>query len=630
MNAISTKLLCLPLFFLVALHGGLPAQAPTDSIDPFVLSRSNSNWGTSNPCMQMVALDIDGDFHQDVVALDSNGTLHLLRAVDSYTSFTVLTTVPAISGAVDSIAVLPGVGPNQDGLVIRTSTGIHTVISDGAGSFDLTLLVGGDWITATMLHVVDFGVDKMVCGLKSDGTTILSHTRIGGAWSVGPNFLASGTVKAIEGNYDWDDDGGREVVAITDQGATDDVEAFELTGGVSSSSVSLNGPVEGFAPVQSAGKRDQYAVAVDTLTGLQIALVDSGGVSNAAPMLFDLNGTGVLVEPAMLGLASGDVDRDGNDDVLIGHSNSLETLVVYNVPDESSAEFDTANDAKLISLQQSGSLMPSGCTPSFADYDRDGFADALTILEDGTVILQQGMDLYDVNDPSGGGSGTTAGDFLNAISDFEEAVSPGGDGQLHVVLTLLPDYADAYDFVEVNVWEQAGQGADLPTASEVQIYYRIRREELPPHNVVSLDQWFTIDTAGLFPGTNVWNILGTDYYYFVKFRFVNLADGEITEASTAFFFGVGVDETNATGTGSPVAYLQSLATASTVTNDEGELKDGDGPPEPELGEKTTVGGFVVQNVLPPTVLPHPVSGSTQVAIPVMKTWNPQTYPTGGS
>jgi len=319
-----------------------------------------------------VAMELTGDKRRDLVVLDG-GTPVVIEDPDRHDSWVPLSIVA------EDLAPLQDATPGARGGILTVgSDGLALHVMDYASrTFQIDLIAADDWIGGRIVRVGQLdGTGKLdAIGVAADRLQVMELIAQEDSWTPGREFNVALPILDLE-LVEWDGDGELEVVlrhashlAIHE---LDGTPVATFTGGTS----------EGSIAVVSVGSDLPQFVAW-TSGDTWLSIVGEGGVVEVR----DLGSVGVI------GLAAGDFDQDGTDDLFASLSSMRRVRMWRGVATSEGPTFPAAEDFVLEDL--AGSIPLSSAPPVLADLDGDYDLDLFLPQEDDQVAYLFRGDAFD-------------------------------------------------------------------------------------------------------------------------------------------------------------------------------------------------------------------------------------------
>ena len=280
-------------------------------------------WGTSsNPVTKSLAGDIHGDGYNELVLL-AGTTLSAGFGAGYHTAWAELTAsdedVPASTSVGTLIAVtdfdlVPGAGTNGgDAIAYVNADGLHLAVYDSDydasaphQNFTSSRVEAGPWLGAQRVVIGDFDGNGTLGAIGIDATgddLLLKPDLTGQTQSV---QIAPGAASVLSlASFDYDGDGDQDPTVITTQGA------LILSGATWPPLFSLPLPLTAacLASLQQDATTERMAAVLRVASGMEtLYVLDSTGYET---LLLGLSDT--------QGIATGDIDADGADDLALAH-----------------------------------------------------------------------------------------------------------------------------------------------------------------------------------------------------------------------------------------------------------------------------------------------------------------------
>lgn len=354
---------------------------------PF-LPENRIPWPTSGADFaRTLLLQVDGDGIPDGVVI-ANGQAFLLRQPAYYDWVTGITfpTAPAPSGVKDVAVLSVGGDEDPDMLLLTDSRGLYRTSWGGSGFTDPVVEATGRWINAGPFHVVDLNGDGRldVVGRAGDGLAAVTRQgNAGGGFSVGLTLIPPDSTAVIDAvGVQWDGTGPREVAVLASNG----VHIYNASG-TRIEHLTHDKPSGAITTFMGSALGDELLAWTrpNSLgTGNEL-LVVAPGVSESQTLFFD---DVANLGPFWNGsLEAGQYDGIAGDELVLAHTSKPYAAVLRNLG-VAGAHFDVQNDAHhdLVSLGLPGSVTGAGL-PAFGDLDRDGQEDLLIPVEGSNEVL---------------------------------------------------------------------------------------------------------------------------------------------------------------------------------------------------------------------------------------------------
>jgi len=508
-----------PFLFPVALLALAPPAAPQASPpqykDPLYLAVTNppSNWSNLT---RIVAADVNGDQHMDAVQLRAVWPLFLYGPA-IHNQYVAAGSVPSTT-----VAALPGgASTGYDAVILGRSDGLYHVELNETADPPVTetaIATGTAYEYPRRLQVVDMdqdgAVDDLVV-LDNAGTTVHVFYSVTHA-SQTPDDSYSVPSNLVEAHglvcLDWNGQGeleialvgaGRTSVFLLDDSGPTLVERSYTSQGASTSRI---------ARMKRDGDTDRL-VEVHRASGIDRLYVKDDNVIDTSQPLGNVN---------VVAIATGDIDDDGRDDLVMSRTANYDLAILTTVDDDQF--LDDPNDLEIEDVHTLTGHYNTAW-PIVADFDDDTDLDIV-------FSVQQASGVYYIEEDS-----ETRADYAPSIVadsgfvDFPGDPPVAAEGQTNVsfqlddpVITTNPNFTD----VEVVIWSR-----DLPPGYT------------DPHVASTADYHYTI---GLQAGgtTNVAFDLDVDddqsQVYEMVVRHVELnGNGDVVDASAPYvlslFFG---------------------------------------------------------------------------------------------
>ncbi len=296
-----------------------------------------------------------------------------------------------------------------------------------------------------------------------------------------------------------------------------------------------------------------------------------------------------------------DVDQDGEPDLLVGQSSTLQSIQVR-VTDASPGVLDV--EQYYVALAAQLPLLGGSTGPvAGADVDGDGYHDVVAAMDNGDkLVIVRGTS-------HGRTYASAVGDLpplLHSGSVFANSLQSFPGLHLHFAHSSLFDLSNAnYTHVQVNVWVEPAAGEEIPTESAINRIYEIEPWSGPgsptAHSIY-------IDT-GTVPHS-------ADAFWHAEVVFGN---GDATEPGDGLIFTVAgfSATTNASQTYLDMAndHLEELYPNIGPVSPVWLSKNGGSSP-PKAGRERTGGYRPTGGVLPPIVKPTRTGSSTGSTQPI--------------
>ncbi len=363
-----------------ALSLGALAASATALGGPLDVSAGQVFPWTGNPGASFRRLavgDLTGDMRADVVVLDGE-QVHVLYGPGDFRS------IGSTQLVAKDFAVVSGHAPaGRDSLVFSDASGLwHARFTfaeiDGDGdAFDKEFLHAGQWPNARRLLAMERPDRIDLVGIAGNGTDVILLADVFGSRTPMPKISLSSQIFDLAA-LNWDGGPGLELVTLS----ADGMRVLRLDGSVvafvpGTLSSGLIVPFE-----QDGYAHDRAAAVVGLPQGNELFVVADASTLVGGTLLelpIDLGPAGVC------GLAAGDVDADGDDDVLLnwGYVDVLPLGRNHSdgAPPDGSATF-TYDPLDALDLGHGTVGMEDQAGwPVFLDADLDGDLDLLVALE---------------------------------------------------------------------------------------------------------------------------------------------------------------------------------------------------------------------------------------------------------
>ncbi len=364
-----------PALFLCALASSASAyDGPLDPSTGLVLPWTG---GAGTTFGRLSAAELTGDERADVVLLDGE-TIHVLYGPGDYRL------VGTTGLTVKDFAVVTGYGlAGRDSLVYSDASGLRHAWftfaeTDGNDDhFETEELHVGEWANARRVLVMQRPDRVDLAGIATNGTDVILLADVFGSHMQMPTIPSSNQIFDLA-VLDWDGGPAFELVTLS----TDGLRVRRLDG-------SLVTHVPGnlvsglLVPFQQEGYgHDRVAAVVGHPLGNELLVVADASTVVGGSLLelpLDLGPAGVC------GLAAGDVDADGDDDLLLNWRYSDVLPLGRNqsddVPPDGLPTFTYDPQDELDLGHGTGSMDEQAGWPVFVDADLDGDLDLLVALE---------------------------------------------------------------------------------------------------------------------------------------------------------------------------------------------------------------------------------------------------------
>lgn len=354
-----------------AVHARQLYWATYDYGVPSTIPSSTTSW------RRAAVGDFDGDRHTDFVALLVNpstgsGEVLFAQAPDVYQSLHSLGTRTATD-----LVAWPGAGADKTDAFL--SVGSHGVSLWTLGTNDQiepttilgSPLTGGKFIRGPVSGTAIANHAFVVVG--SDSRTVYKLYRSGGTWTSSVLRTHGADILDVE-VLDWNGSGDRDIALMT---------ATDLTVIDTSNSVLSSASASGvcITSVRHKGRTSDQLAWVTNVTGTsnQAIHVVGNGVTE----------TGIVIGPLdVADVAAGDLDADGDSEVLVSHRFSGDQVILVNVSTTtSSSESFSWSAYELYTLAGWGvSFASNAATPVIVDLDADADLDVAFLCQPTTKM----------------------------------------------------------------------------------------------------------------------------------------------------------------------------------------------------------------------------------------------------
>lgn len=429
---------------LLSIGLGLPLlapSAPAQTADP----EGTSDWVEPAPTDPGVFErthqgDFDGDGVPDMVA-QRDDRLEVLLAPGIYDQ-----TLQGPAG-VTAFGVCPAdAGTTRDTLLAARGTGLELFELDTATGQWTSKSIAPSWSGVHLLEVREMISTVAVLGVMADQRTVRCVYRLEGQWFEQAMLVSPEVIRDLC-VFEFDGGGQVEIAVATDSALCvyDSVGALRQTYPVGEATSVAIGRLR--LPLSA---RDGLAWLVTRNEGIQQLIVLSPSGIQPPEHLSNM--------PQVVDIETGDMDGDGDWDIVLSHTVDHSVVVLVNLSDGWTTDFDTSfpGGARKLQIGPAGVPAPDNHTrPSVSDIDADGDADMLMPVQSSGDVFVWRSGLVDqaLFDPLVDVSQPELACNLEALG--------GGDLSMTVRLDVdLPEGTPA-THVELVVWHRAS--CETPT-----------------------------------------------------------------------------------------------------------------------------------------------------------------------
>ncbi|MCC7170932.1 MAG: hypothetical protein IT459_10820 [Planctomycetes bacterium] len=354
-----------------AVHARQLYWATYDYAVPSTIPSSTTSW------RRAAVGDFDGDRHTDFVSLLVNpstgsGEVLFVQAADVYQSLHSLGTRTAAD-----LVGWPGAGVDKT----------DAFLSIGSGGVSLWTLGTNDQIEPTSILGSPLSGGKFIRGpvsgtaignhafvvVGSDARTVHKLYRSGGTWTSSVIRTHGADILDVE-ILDWNGSGDRDIALMTASGLTVIDTSNTVLSSASASGVCIT-------TVRHKGRSTDQLAWVTNVTGTsnQKIHVVGDGVTE----------TGIVIGPLdVADVAAGDLDADGDSEVLLSHRFSGDQVILVNVSTTTTnSESFSWSAYELYTLAGWGvSFASNAATPVIADLDADTDLDVAFLCQPTTRL----------------------------------------------------------------------------------------------------------------------------------------------------------------------------------------------------------------------------------------------------
>lgn len=411
---------------------------------------SSLTYGATPAYSRVVAGTLTNDLTRDVVVL-SAGYPVLLNAPATLQALHSLSLGGYLGGPVDDIAVLPGWSGNQDALLSVGALGLHLHVLDQATATflpPLSVAPGNPWTGVKRMRVISAGGVGYVFGVAADQVTVHTKTFVpASGFTDLPSFTAPSPVRDLVPLH-WDAVGGPELALLCDSG----VRVHALASGTALLALPAWHPSGVLAAMHREDDPARDRLAWITKSPNQqnhlLYLVEPLGIEG--PVVLNM----AAIPPVPLdpvGLSAGDVDQDGDDDLLLGVCQRASDYLLLNRAELGSPRFSvTSNNCVALVTTPAGQVpAASDRTPGLLiDLDRDDGLDYVRPISTTARVLARPL-LPIPGQPTGGATYQVGPDGVFA------ATSVAFGNQLDFTVDLvMPTQSFTPTHVQVVLWRQ--------------------------------------------------------------------------------------------------------------------------------------------------------------------------------
>lgn len=333
---------------------------------PSTISPTSTSW------RRAAVGDFDGDRHTDFVSLlvdtsTGRGEVLFVQAADVYQSLHSLG-----SRTASDVLTWSGAGTDKTDAVLTVGTdGVSQWTLDTNDQIVPTTIVGGPLVNAKFIRGPVSGTqlsNHAFVVVGSDSRTVYKVYRSSGTWTTAVIRTHSADIIDME-VLDWNGSGDRDVALLTSADLTVVDTANTVLASASASSVCMT-------MVRHKGRATDQLAWVTNVSGTsnQALHVVGNGVTE----------TGIVIGPLdVADVASGDLDDDGDSELLVSHRFSGDQVVLINVSTTtSSSESYSWSAYELYTLAGYGvSFTANAATPVIADLDADTDLDVALLCQ---------------------------------------------------------------------------------------------------------------------------------------------------------------------------------------------------------------------------------------------------------
>lgn len=422
-------LLCLLLVFAAAVS---PIGA--QSTPPSVGIPSNDHvaididvFQLHEPFRRAIAGNFSGDLLQDVVAMRGTRPRLLLNP-------SLYSTIITLPRKANDIARLPSITPGvPDEIAGVGGWGLRSWLWDSeVGQFVERAWASSAWQGSTVLRTADIDNtgDVDMVALNQNLVLMLLDPNQAPAEEGFPVTLAATSLELL----DLDGDDLFEIALFGDDG----VEIYSLDGTLLQSFAS-SGPGGGIAVVRQEGQPDRLAW-----------FTSSGGSGEELRMIgqFGIEAASALGNLDFVAVTSGDVDMDGDDDLLVSHKDSYDLYVMINARDAQNPlirSFAAHGGLRTLpTYQPAGPATGNKAWAIFVDLDNDQDLDVFYPIFSGDKIFL--WHSFGIRHPR----------MVPVLGGVNYGFDPSTNtGQLRISLLDAIDVPAAATHVELTLWRKA-------------------------------------------------------------------------------------------------------------------------------------------------------------------------------
>lgn len=474
--------------------------------------------------------EVYGNEEPVLAALD-DGTVKLYLDPTAFDARSAVTSVSGVTSVTVQRSSVPGA---VEDLLLTAASGLVRV----RGTLDWGLeapvvLLGGAWQNAVEIEALDLDGVPFVLGLNAARDQLMSAIDLGGGVWADAFTLSAPPGETILGfaAFDYDADGVTELAFLTEE----DLWVVEQDGTPLLILRSWGGS-EGSIAALTDGGGQRLAWATRNPAGTPVLKVfSSAGPEAPVTLVVPVVENDPAQAISVVRMVSGDLDADGNDDLLLTDAASHRMLALYN--QGAPAHFSLAslgNDHRLLHTDASdpyASGAENGAAPvlgSTLGHDVIGVFSGLNTI--GSIVVNPGTGVGGTcnDEPTAHASCFISPDCTHALS--------GSNTILNLAMVLPSEFTTAFTHVQLSLWRQPTEGGSMDSGALSHQLFPFYFDS--SSGTYTAQQWFQVSIPE-DPANQGW---GSRQYY-LRYRFVtaNTAVTPPTIGDNSAGFRTGVD-----------------------------------------------------------------------------------------